>query len=372
MNSIFAVDLRQLGWHQTPFERWQGNRKLGPSPVNLFDLALLDYPYGIVYEDSETFDNLLNEFLLPSGVVRPIPYVRADWFVSTITQPPFYEDFLNLPFELKELEEKLGVDAEANLRDYIAKRAGLSISAVSRNNRVVERHPQRYGAYWKSFDFRTSKGQENIFRDPIHLYAAGGEMIFNLPNGLQGYYLANNKGVRVDAAPTEIVTDRFAEDKTVRNGLACIRCHDRGMKEFVDKVRPALVLLPGSPGFDKRQALQLYSEKKDMDDWLKEDGDRFVNAMSKALGKPLKRESLIPVSGRFLDYPLHLGTVAGELGLVEATELTGLFRAPQFVEELAKQGLISAGGTPGEFGELIVRDMAKWQRVIHDAGITAE
>ncbi len=96
VNSLFAVDLRQLGWHQQPFERWQGKAKLGHSPVNLFDLALLDYPYGIVYEDSETFDNLLNEFLVPSGMVRPIAYVRADWFVSTITQPPFYEDFLQL------------------------------------------------------------------------------------------------------------------------------------------------------------------------------------------------------------------------------------------------------------------------------------
>jgi mono/diheme cytochrome c family protein len=331
VNSIFAVDLRLLGWHQTPFERWQGNRKLGPSPVNIFDLALLDYPYGIVYEDSETFDNLRNDFLIPSGMVRPIPYVRADWFVSTITQSPFYEDFLSLPFELKELEEKLNVDAEANLRDYIGKRAGFSVSDVSRNNRVVERHPQKYGAYWKSFDFRTSKGQENIFRDPINLYPAAGEMIFNLPNGLQGYFIANNKGMRVEAAPTEIVTDKFAEDKTVRNGLACMRCHDRGMKEFIDTVRPALVRLPGSPGFDKRQALQLYPEQKDMDDWLKEDGDRFVTAMGNALGKPLTREPLIPVSRRFLDLPLHLGTVAGELGLVEAADLTALFRAPQFV-----------------------------------------
>src|SRR5207302_402650 len=103
----------------------------------------------------------------PSGMVRPIPYVRADWFVSTITQPPFYEDFLRLPFDVAELEKKLGVDAERNVRDQIARRAGMSVSGVSRNNRVVERHPFQHGAYWKSFDFRSSKGQENSFRDPI-------------------------------------------------------------------------------------------------------------------------------------------------------------------------------------------------------------
>ncbi len=81
-----------------------------------------------------------------------------------------------------------------------------------------------------------------------------------------------------------------------------------------------------------------------MDDWLKEDGDRHLTAMSKALGKPLTREPLIPVSRRFLDDPLHLGTAAGELGLVDAAELTALFRAPQFVGlgliPLGAQGVI--------------------------------
>jgi hypothetical protein len=39
---------------------------------------------------------------------------------------------------------------------------------------------------------------------------------------------------------------------------------------------------------------------------------------------------------------------------------------------LAKQGLITAGGPPEVLGELILRDMAKWQKVIQQAGITAE
>jgi tripartite-type tricarboxylate transporter receptor subunit TctC len=39
---------------------------------------------------------------------------------------------------------------------------------------------------------------------------------------------------------------------------------------------------------------------------------------------------------------------------------------------LAKQGLITAGGAPAVLSELIAGDMAKWQRVIRQAGITAE
>ena len=86
-------------------------------------------------------------------------YVPADWFVSTATLPPLYEDFLQLPFDLKGLEERLGVDARADIDDGRAVRAGMTVSGVSRNNRVVERHPAKFGAYWLSFDFRTSKAR---------------------------------------------------------------------------------------------------------------------------------------------------------------------------------------------------------------------
>ena len=327
--TVFRVDFRDLGWHQHPFERIVDGKPAGPSRLNLFDLALLEYPYGVVPEDSETFDRLATEFLGPAGQVRPIPFVRADWFVSTATQPPLYEDFLQLPFTLKELQRRLDVDVEADLRDGRARRAGLTVSDVSRNNRAVERHPARHGAYWESLDFRTSKAEENLFRDPLNLNPAGGEVIFHLPNGLQGYALADARGNRLEAAPTEIVTDKFAEDRTVRNGLSCIRCHDAGMKPFTDAVRPTVERLPGSPGFDKQRVLQLYPGQPEMDRLLKEDAGRFAIALRQALGNAPVREPLIPVTKRFLQEPLPLSTAAAELGLPGPEDLRNVFRAPR-------------------------------------------
>src|SRR5215470_845837 len=46
--------------------------------------------------------------------------------------------------------------------------------------------------------------------------------------------------------------------------------------------------------------------------------------------------------------------------------------SPAVKGTLAKQGLIIAGGPPDLLAALIERDMAKWQRVIAQAGITAE
>ena len=347
-STVFRIDLRALGWDERPFERVGDHA--GATPLNLFDLALLEYPYGVAYEDSEAFDQLAREFLGPAGQVRPIAFVRADWFVSTATQPPLYDDFLRLPSDLKALEDRLGVDAQADLDAGRAVRAGMTVSDVSRNNRVVERHPARYGAYWKSLDFRTSKAEENLFRDPLDLHPAGGEVIFNLPNGLQGYFLADAKGDRLEAAPTEIVTDRFAEDKVVRNGLSCIRCHDAGMKDVADVVHAAVERLPGNPGFDTRRVLQLYPGQAALDPLLKGDRERFLAALRQALGKPPSGEPLIGVSQRFLDAPLSLATVAAELGGPPATELRPVLASRPFAR-LGLAALASDGvGAPRHVG----------------------
>jgi serine/threonine-protein kinase len=329
--TVFRVDLRDLGWHQHLLERIVDGKPAGPSRLNLFDLALLEYPYGVVPEDSGTFDRLATEFLGPAGQVRPIPFVRADWFVSTATRPPLYEDFLQLPFTLKELERRLGVDVEADLREGRVRRAGMIVSDVSRHNRAVERHPARHGAYWEGLDFRTSKAEENLLGDPLNLNPAGCEVIFHLPNGLQGYALADGSGNRLEAAPTELVTDKFAEDRTVRNGLSCIRCHGDGMKPFTDAVRPTVERLPGSPGFDRQRVLQLYPGQPEMDRLLKEDAGRFSRALRRALGHAPVGEPLVPVTKRFLQAPLPFSTAAAELGLSGPEDLRNVFRAPALI-----------------------------------------
>jgi serine/threonine-protein kinase len=101
--TIFRIDLRTLGWDRHPFKIVRDEEPAEASPVNLFDLVLLEYPYATIYQSSATFNQLVSEFLSPASQVRPIPYVRADWFVSVATQPPLYEDLLGLPFTPHEL-----------------------------------------------------------------------------------------------------------------------------------------------------------------------------------------------------------------------------------------------------------------------------
>src|SRR5262249_24218982 len=118
------------------------------------------------------------------------------------------------------------------------------------------------------------------------------------------------------------------------------RCHDQGMKGFKDTVRPALLLLPGRSDFDKRQALRLYPEQKEMDEYLKEDGERFQAAIKQGLGEMPASEPLTRVSRRYLEDPVHLTTTTGELGLREPEALRSIFRLPRF----AALGLLPLAG----------------------------
>jgi len=65
------------------------------------------------------------------------------------------------------------------------------------------------------------------------------------------------------------------------------------------------------------------------------------------------------------------GTPADVIARTNAV-INEFLRSPAIEGALAKQGLITAGGTPDTLAQLIAHDMAKWQRLIREAGITAE
>ena len=211
-----------------------------------------------------------------------IPAVHVDWFVAQASLPPLYHDLLSLPLTDRELETRLEVDVIRNLVNAPGVRvwrAGTNNSGVSNNNRVIERHTSRYGAYWKSYDFAGSVGTQNIFTHPLSFTHDGGEVVFNLPNGLQAYYVTNASGFRLDDAPINIVSNPAASDPTVRNGLSCLGCHTEGVKTFEDEVR-AVIESNTAPAYDKAQALRLYVEQSEMDALLQEDTDRYKEALA--------------------------------------------------------------------------------------------
>ena len=263
--TILYIDLRHYEW-----DRNDGWTKIETA-----------YPYHIPFDAPEQSALRAQLTRLQTEMKSNIPSVHVDWFVAKASLPPLYHELLSLPLTDGGLETRLEVDVAHNLLNAPGVRvwrAGTNDSGVSNNNRVVERHTSRYGAYWKSYDFAGSVGTQNIFTHPLSFTHDGGEVIFNLPNGLQGYYLANASGFRLDDAPINIVSNPAASDPTVRNGLSCMGCHTEGMKTFEDQVR-SVIESNATPAYDKAQALRLYAEQSEMDALLGEDMDRYKEAL---------------------------------------------------------------------------------------------
>ncbi len=268
--TIFYIDLRRYQWEQGT-DRWTQIEEVYPYSLN-FTLET----------ETGTLRKLTN---LRETMACNVPFVHVDWFLATASLPPLYNDILGLPETDRALEAELDVDVAANLQTapgIRVWRAGFDDSGVSNHNRVVERHESRYGAYWKSYDFAGSDGTKNIKNHPLNFTHDGGEIIFNLPNGLQAYYLVDANGNRLDVAPTEIVSNPAASDPAVRNGLSCIGCHTEGMKTFEDTVRAVIEANTNLPNRD--HALRLYVEKSVMDTLVNEDAEVYRVALEKAGG----------------------------------------------------------------------------------------
>ena len=289
--TVFRIDLRDYDWDENTWNR-----------------ILREYPYAVVRSESRAGQSLNGS---------PVSYIRGDWFVATASVPPLYHDILGLPRTVADLERMLDLDTARNLQlEKFVVRAGVRNSGVSRNNRVLERHESSYGAYWKSYDFASSSGSDNIFQDPLSLRPAGGEIIFNLPNGMQAYFLTDARGNRIDRAPVNIVFDRNEPDSPeISNGRSCMSCHFAGMRTFRDDVRPVLIQQVTSSRRDR--ALALYAEQSYLDKFLQEDSARFLRAVAAAGGRiPADpRAEAVGAASRRFEAPLDLLLASSEVGL---------------------------------------------------------
>ena len=249
--TVYRIDLRDYQWTAADWER-----------------MVHFYPHGILGIDGRT-ENLIQDY---TG--SKMAYLRADWFAFAASQPPLYDEIMDRllgidghdPIEgiQQRVEEALGVDRVHNLQHGHAVRAGFRESGVSDHNRLIERHESDFGYYWVSYDFkRIGAGPHQDLRQaplgPVEAHLTtddsrifdhdGGEMIYTLPNGLQGYLLATADGDRLRRAPNDIVRDSNRTDGTIINGISCIKCHSNGIKPAIDV---PLGLAPGATWDDEK------------------------------------------------------------------------------------------------------------------------
>lgn len=322
--TLFAVDIRNLNWES---ELWNSLETANPYHVPRFTKSAAE-----CYRRTQT----------------QMPLVRVDWFVHAASQPPLYHEILQLPETDAELETTLHVNVASNIEQEKAIRAGFNRSGVSQHNRMIEWHRSTYGSYWKSYDFGGSVGRQNLFENPMGPGADsgtfrhdGGELIFSLPNGLQGYMLVDGNGGRIDQGPVAIVSDPKRPDRKVTNGVSCMSCHYAGVIPKRDEVGEA-VRANRRAYRNADDILSLYRPSKELNEILAQDGQRFVSALEKLGIKNLSRsgESISAMAAQFED-DIDLKYVAAEFGITEQefrTRVVGASRVTRIYGPLLVNG----------------------------------
>jgi hypothetical protein len=274
-------------------------------------------------------------------------------------------------------------------------RAGFPRSGVSGQNRLVERHRAAHGAYWKSYDFKPDSGRAKLTRlplGPLNLFPAGrhpfanqafvhdgGEIIFNLPNGLQGYLLINGKDERIDEGPIQVVGDvlKTAGTPAIVTGVSCMACHKHGTIPFTDTLRDHSAVF----GEAERQVQRLYPEAKAMARLVGSDEARFLAALEKAVGKflrvgadakkPLKdfAEPVGDVARRYRLEFLDLKAVALELD-VEDPAVVLRKVGEKKLKQLGLEALLQPGGVVSRLeweageGDSLMQEVARELRFL--------
>lgn len=298
---VYAIDMRRL--IDADGKTWD--------ETNRWTTLVRAYPYGVSYAGSpQTAEAKLQEeirrLMQPRTEANPldrvaVPILRADWFVANALRPPLYHQLLGLPKSLFEFEQQLEVDVKAGFlasNETPLARAGFAKSGVSGQNRLVERTTSRFGAYWRSYDFlpttkhanvrRFPLGPLNLFADGEHPFADqafrhdGGEIIFELPNGLHGYMLVDGDHQRVDAGPIELVNDalKTAGTPAIVTGISCMACHAQGVIDFQDEIRNANSVY-GEPA---KAVARLFPPSSDMAKLVERDRKNYLRALQKAAG----------------------------------------------------------------------------------------
>ncbi len=347
-HTIFCIDLRDYGW--TESHHWR--------------TLVRAYPYGVTYTEDRKLQVLQTEIDRISRH-RQVA-LRGDWLALAASRL-LYDQLLELPESLAELETKLGVDFVRNFQHNQIKRAGTVQSNVSRHHRIVERHASNFGYYWRSYEGDLGSERGNFllyplgpnfrghpFPDQVFDYL-GGEIIFSLPNGLQAYGLYDGQDRRLKGpAPIFLVRDLKESSGTpeVVNGVSCISCHDKGMRNFQDSVREYSALF----GDARRKVELLYPTQEEMDKLVAEDQKKFLRAAEEATLRLLKvgdnadrdfdEFTVEPVSAlvQFYQSDLAPDTVAAELGLENAEALESIIGSNRHLKELGLGPLMQARG----------------------------
>jgi len=310
---------------------------LGISTEEFDNIIAEHYPYCPKISFLQTSEKKLRQL---TGSDSKCSIIRMDWFTATAPLPKVYSKLLKQGATRIALDEQLGVDLIENINSKNnVIRSGFRNSGVSSQSRIIERHLQAKNGlpYWISYDFAALDGKGNIFANPIGPNGIdlpndgaevsdkvfehdGGEVIYQLPNGLFGYYLADSAGGQIDKGPTQIVKQEGAPEQFVSaivNGISCMSCHGSGLIHKEDQIGEFAQREENEDQFsveEKEFIRRLYVQDFELQRHIAHDNEAYFEALKK-LEIDYSKGDPVNDSFRIYNRSLTLNQVVAELDL---------------------------------------------------------
>lgn len=346
--TLFRVDLRAFGIEAEAWDRLRG-------AVTTTGTV---YPYapGIGFNNRGAVSGADQDL----GTLMPI---RGDFLIRELLQPVKYYDIM-------------GIQLGANVNDFLDARFGGGRETVSkvRNKknvsravfddskqnkggyRAVEKMPLNGTAIWTLFDFDAKLDPGNFHKDPtiaplgpcfkdalppfetcsanpgqFTFTHDASEGVFQLPNGLFGYFVANQDGKIVGENKVTVDSNQF-EHKNIA-GLSCISCHATGLQPFKDvagiQARQDQILEKSKKNNASAEVYgaieRIHPKSLDFNAYINDSNRKYADAL-KLMGIEAKNMSPEPISivvGAF-EAPVTREVAAAELGITQAQLVTAI------------------------------------------------
>jgi len=315
--TIYRIDIRDYNWDR---------------PIDLKDVGVVDFndgwlslvaaaqPFAIEYTGDQADQ-------LKADTQTAVPFMPVNAFIQASQFGDEYYSLIGGRANFNDFVlDVLKVDQLADQANEEVDRGGFTGSGVSHQERSIIRYDQgTAGGYslWVSLDFDggdavNGKANDSIFANPLNPNNAAGEAIFNLPNGMQGYYVSLKDGTRLAQAGVGVVVDPSQNNAIVTNGASCHSCHNAGLISFGDTVRQFVVDNKFDFDSDTFQAvMDTFPAPADMQKLIDLDSSVHNNAAART-GVP--EHTPDPVSRVYIDFQLAdltVAQVAGELNVTK-------------------------------------------------------
>jgi mono/diheme cytochrome c family protein len=313
--TIYRIDIRDYNWDR-PFD-------LDDDGVVDFNdgwlsLVSASQPFAIEYTGDQADQ-------LKADTQTAVPFMPVNAFIQAAEFGDEYYTLIGGKLNFNDfVSDVLKINQQAEIDADQVVRAGFSGSGVSKQERSMLRFDQgTAGGYslWISLDFSggsavAGTANDSIYANPLAPKNLAGEAIFNLPNGLQGYYVSLADGKRLAQAGVDVVVDPSQNNGIVTNGASCNSCHNAGIISFGDKVRQFVI--DNKFKFDSdtfQTVMDQFPDATTMQGYVDSDSAVHNNALIRAA---IPAGTPDPVSRVYLDFQLaNISTaqVAGELNV---------------------------------------------------------